>query len=135
MHFSTRTEYGLRALAYLALKFNQGYISLSKIASQNTLSQAYLERLFSKLKKAEIVKVIKGRNGGYQLTKKPNQIHLDSVIKILEGSWAPYRCVTESTSCSYCRLRQIWIKLDQQIKQILANLTLQDLIIKKQKNK
>lgn len=126
MKFSTRTEYGLRALTSLA-KIYPRSLSLAKIAMDNHLSKAYLERLFAALKKIKVIKSIKGKYGGYQLSQKPAQVRLDRVVKALEGSTAPYACVESNLGCPVCSLRKVWLKLDKSISGTLASTSLHDL--------
>ncbi len=130
MRFSTRSEYGLRALATLAQSYDQGYLSLAKVAKKNHLSLSYLERLFAKLKKAGIVNSAKGKAGGYRLAKKPKDVSLDKVVAILEGSTATYRCLEPEIQChnQRCKLRQVWLQVQKQVNQTLAKVTIKDLI-------
>jgi Rrf2 family protein len=93
MKFSTRSSYGLRALVHLAKNYGKTPYSLAKIAQAENISQAYLERLFSRLKKAGILASAKGMAGGYSLAKKPSQITILSVIEALEGSISVFKCL------------------------------------------
>lgn len=102
MQFSTRTTYGLRAMSYLARNWNKGNVSLAKISKDESISLAYLERIFSGLKKAGLVKSEKGVKGGYFLPVSPDKINIYDVIKVLEGDIKLFHCLKEDGSMS-CR--------------------------------
>lgn len=97
MKFSTRTTYGLRALIYLAKNHKaEKSISLAQIAKEERLSSAYLERLFALLKKENIVKAEKGKDGGYRLVKNPEDIGIFTIVKALEGNIVPLHCIGQN---------------------------------------
>jgi len=131
MKFSTKAEYGLRALVNLAGK--KGYYSLAQIAKEEKISLAYLERLFAKLKKAKIVGSQKGVKGGYRLSRPLNKISVKEVFEALEGNLSPYDCDCLDLSgickikCS-CNIKMVWQKLEQEINKTLNSISLKDLI-------
>ena len=88
MKFSKKTRYGLRALVDLAVNSKSGHVSLTSIAQRNEISQQYLEQIFSGLKRAGIVKSIKGNQGGYYLGKASEEITLSSIVRALEGEFS-----------------------------------------------
>lgn len=132
MIFSTKSEYGLRALVNLAK--NQGHepYSLAKIAKEEKISLAYLERLFASLKKSGIVASVQGVKGGYKLTKSAAKISVKDIFTALEGSLAPYICAGLGGLCSKkgcdCQTKVVWQKLDQGISKTLSSIKLSDLI-------
>ena len=133
MKFSTRTTYGLRAMAYLADREKDGYIPLSKIAANENISPAYLERLFAKLKKAGMIKAEKGTAGGYQLAKKSGEINIYSLIKTLEGKTAPFYCVLEKgkikcVNTDKCRARKVMVVIEQEMCKTLSAIKLSDIL-------
>lgn len=87
MKLSNRFDYGIRSLVFLALKRSETPIALSYIASENGISQQYLEQIFSSLRKSEIVKSVKGSQGGYLLTREPEDIKALELLKALEGNF------------------------------------------------
>ena len=124
MKFSTRAEYGLRALAHLDKAAWQA-VSLSSIAKKEGISLAYLERLFARLKRAGLVVSRLGNEGGYLLARKASKIDLLSVIETLEGSVAPYSCASGATChVCHCKVHPVWKKLDAQIRKTLKNIKL-----------
>ena len=74
MKFSTKGTYGLRAVVELATRYGEGPVSLTAVATEQGISEAYLEQLMRSLKKAGIVKTARGKAGGYLLTKEPSKI-------------------------------------------------------------
>jgi Rrf2 family protein len=132
MKFSTKAEYGLRALVNLAGK--KGYYSLAQIAKEERISLAYLERLFAKLKKAKIIASQKGVNGGYRLAKPSKAITVKDIFMALEGNLTPYKCncfdfsqICKTSKCA-CQIKSVWRKLDDQINKTLESIKLKNLI-------
>lgn len=131
MKFSTKAEYGLRALVNLAQQ--KGYYSLAQIAKEEKISLAYLERLFAKLKKSGLVISQKGVNGGYKIAKPLNNISVKDVFVALEGDISPYNCncLDLSTICKTdckCNVKIVWQKLETEICKTLDSIKLKDLI-------
>ena len=87
MVFSKRSRYGIRALIDLASDSECGCVQLSDIADRNSISVKYLEQIFTALRKAGILRSIKGPQGGYLLAKKPEDIKLADVVLTLDGSY------------------------------------------------
>jgi len=129
MKFSTKAEYGLRAIVRIA-KNNKKPLSLAKIAQTEGISLGYLEKLIAKLKKAKLVKSHKGASGGYFLARPVDKIKVNEIIKVLEGSLAPFYCVDDKNiKCpKKCLTQQVWLKLYQQINKTLEKITLANLI-------
>jgi Rrf2 family protein len=129
MKFSTKAEYGLRAIIRLAKNKGKEPYPLARIAKEENISLAYLERLIAKLKRAGLVLSTKGLKGGYQLTKKPKEIKISEVLTALEGSLAPYYCL-DINLCREraCSTKKVWLKLQEQIIKTLNSITLADLI-------
>ena len=95
MKLTTRGEYGLRAILDLALREGEGPVSLKSIAERQDISDHYLEQLFSSLRKAGLVKSVRGAQGGYLLGKPAEEITVGDVIRVLDGPIAPVECVSE----------------------------------------
>lgn len=127
MKFSTKGEYGLR----LAVNLGRNYPrvkSVGDIAMEEKISPKYLERLIGELRKKEIVKSFKGKDGGYVLARDPKKISAGEVIEAMEGSFTS-KC--QDTNCSHvkkCPSSYVWIKLGEQIKKTLYAIKLSDLI-------
>lgn len=87
MVFSKRSRYGIRALIDLARNAGNGSIQLSEIAGRNNISVKYLEQIFSALRKAGIIRSIKGPQGGYFLAVSPENLTIAEIIVALDGSY------------------------------------------------
>jgi len=127
MKFSTRAEYGLKAMTNLAKSFPEKK-SLILISKEEGISTKYLERLIGELRKNKLVKSYKGKNGGYALARSPKLIKAGEVIEILEGTIAPMKCAETNCQICGCSSRIVWEKLDRQIRKTLYGIKLNDLV-------
>lgn len=132
MIFSTRSTYGLRAVINLAKQEKLGSISLASIARQEKISLKYLERLFAVLKKAGLVKAVKGATGGYFLAKKAGEINAYEIIEALEGRLSQYHCnkKNEKILCGKnhrCEISRVLIRVSQAIDSTLKDIKLNQL--------
>ncbi len=96
MKLTTRSEYALLALVYLARHEDDGYISIDTIAKAQSIPPKFLEQLMLALKRAHFLRSTKGQHGGYQLAKSPNQITLAEIIRLFDGALAPTESVSEN---------------------------------------
>lgn len=87
MKFSKKCRYGLRALIDLAANSGNDHIVLSSIAERNSISPQYLEQVFASLRRAGLVKGIKGSQGGYRLNADPKEITVAAILEALDGSY------------------------------------------------
>lgn len=134
MKISTKARYGLRALVDLAVHSTGEQIPLVYIAKRQSLSVNYLEQVFSLLKKAGIVKSVKGAQGGYVLARPPAEITVADVVCAIEGEILiieeePKR---SDTSLLYqnmqeCLQKQVWDKMTQSIREVMESITLEEL--------
>ena len=92
MKLSTKGRYGLRALIDLARYSGEAPVSTASISERQDISERYLEQLMSLLKKAELVKSVRGAGGGYMLAKDMDHISVGDVLRALEGSLDPVEC-------------------------------------------
>ncbi len=133
MIFSTRSTYGLRAIINLAKQQKFGNVSLSVIAKQENISLKYLEKLFASLKKAGLVKSVKGATGGYLLAKDSKKINVYDIIKSLEGELNCFHCTGKNAKiyCSKlcnCQATYVLSRVDQAIEKTLKNIKLSQLL-------
>ncbi len=136
MKLSTRTRYGTRALLELALRRGEGPVFLKDIARQQQISLSYLEHLVTPLISGGILRSIKGPKGGVTLAKKPEDIKLMEVTRLLEGSLAPVECVDNPDICersTKCVTRDIWGEVKAAMNNVLEATTLQDLVERQKK--
>jgi len=128
MRFSTRAEYGLKAMVNLA-QHHPEKKNIKTLSREEGISVKYLERLMNEIRKNKLVKSQKGKSGGYILSKNPRLIRVGEVIETLEGTISPMRCADRkcASGCS-CASRLVWVKLGEQIKKTLYGIKLSDLI-------
>lgn len=131
MKLSTRSRYGLKAMVDLALVYGEGCVSIASLAAQQGVSDAYLEQLIGNLRKAGLVTSSRGAQGGYALSRAPEDINVGEVLQVLEGSTAVSDCVgTEGVNCGNacsCSARPLWIKLQSRINEVLCATSLKDM--------
>jgi len=127
---SARTQYGIRALAYLAR--TPGWEAIgAQIAEAEGISPKYLEGILTRLATAGLVRSERGKNGGYRLAKPPGGIVMAEVVAALDGEVRPVDCVDSLGICDHdssCRSRRFWIGLKFAIDEYLGNRTLADII-------
>lgn len=134
MKISTKARYGLRALVDLAIHSSGEQVALQQIAKRQELSTNYLEQVFSLLKKSNIVKSIKGSQGGYILAGKPNEITVGDIIRAIEGDILiveeEYEAATSliQRNMQKCIQESVWDKMTESICSVIDEMTLDDLI-------
>ncbi len=132
MKFSTRATYGLRAMINLAQNQDKEILSLAVIAHKENISLGYLEKIFSLLKKAGIIKAERGVAGGYKLAKSPENINVLKIITALEGKEPPFYCL-ENKGKVYCgigcgcNVNMVFSKVEEAVRETLKNIKLSDL--------
>ena len=127
MKLSKRTRYGLHALIDLVIHAKTEQIALNSIAQRNGISEQYLEQIFSALRRARIVKSVKGAQGGYFLEKDPSDITVSEVVEVLEGN---YFLEDEAGGTEEGRrvIQELIVeRVNKSLKEILEGITLQDL--------
>ena len=137
MKLSTRAQYATRALLDLAIHQREEPVLLKDIAQRQQISLRYLEHLITPLIAAGIVLSTRGPRGGVSLAKPPEEIRLNEVVQLLEGSIAPVECVDKPGICprsELCVTRDVWSELKKAMNGILESTTLQDLV-ERQKRK
>jgi Rrf2 family cysteine metabolism transcriptional repressor len=134
MNFSTRGRYGLRALTDMALHANEGPVPLRLIAQRQNISESYLEQVFTILRKAGLVRSLRGAQGGYELSRPPQDITAGEILRILEGPIVPVHCVDISNSTDDCDQEKIcitkpfWEDLRDHLNTFLDRTSLQDIV-------
>lgn len=132
MLISTKGRYALRVMIDLAEHQSDGFIPLKVIAEQQEISEKYLENIIKLLVKAKLLNGLRGKGGGYQLTKAPEQYTVESILRVTEDSMAPVACLEpDAEACpraSECRTLSMWQGLDKLITEYFENITLADLM-------
>ena len=132
MIISTKGRYGLRAMFELAKAYGEDPLSIKQIAAMQSLSEQYLEQIFSKLKGAGLVKSTRGAGGGYALSAAPVDISVGKVLTALEGELVPAECVgDEAAGCENigcCTTHIIWQRIYDGFTNVVNGITLQDMV-------
>ena len=115
MKLSTKGRYGLKAMVDLTVAYGRGYVSIATLAQQQGISESYLEQLIASLKKAGLVESVRGAQGGYALSRKPEDIDVGEVLR-----------ASCDNACS-CSARPLWLKLQKRIDEVLDTTTLADM--------
>jgi Rrf2 family protein len=95
MKLTTKSEYSILALVYMARNVSAGNIKIEDICKTYGISKKYLENLLTVLKRSGIIKAARGSKGGYSLAKNPEEITLADIIRIMDGALAPTHSVSE----------------------------------------
>lgn len=131
MKVSTKGRYGLRAMVDLAVYSNKDQVSIRNIAERQNISVNYLEQVFSALRKAGLVKSIKGSHGGYILIKQPSEISVQSILLALEGDMdvvdISHNENKEMTKVEIVIERLVWKKINESISNLISGMTLENL--------
>lgn len=131
MKLSTRGRYGIHAMYDLALNADGGPQPIKALAERGGIPEAYLEQLFSVLKREKLVTSTRGAQGGYVLARKPSEITVGDVLRALEGGLSLVDCLDEEEACGKscaCPSRIVWQKLRDGLNAIVDGITLQDMI-------
>ena len=135
MKLSTKGRYGLRAMVDLADHQETNPVSISSISARQDISISYLEQLLAKLRKAGLVKSVRGAQGGYVLTRKAEEISVGEILSVLEGDLTPVNCSElnnkEEKSCSgsqYCVTKYVWQRINDSIQDTVNNIWLSELV-------
>lgn len=139
MKLSTKGRYGLRALIDLAQNGGEQPVSITSISTRQDISERYLEQLMSMLKKAGIVRSVRGAGGGYVLVKRLEDISVGDVLRALEGSLEPVDCagLEPNGECSVsdsCVTKYVWKKINDSINQTVDEIKLDQLVKENGKN-
>ncbi len=131
---SKKTKYGLKALSYLAKHNSKEPVLISEISTAENISQKFLESILLTLKKRGILSSKKGKGGGYYLLKKPEEIKISTIIRVLEGPIAMLPCVSlnyyercdDCVNEELCSLNILMTEVRDSTLKILENKTLAD---------
>jgi len=151
MKISSRGRYGLKAMVDIAAQCscencscqssdNDSIctctcVSLKSIAERQGISEHYLEQLVSPLKKAGLVKSVRGAKGGYTINKSPKDITVGEILRALEGSLCPVKCLEDSenchcgnANCTECVTKPVWGRIYEGFINVVDSIVLQELV-------
>ena len=132
MIISTRGRYALRVMIDLSQQDPDSYTPLKEIAARQEISEKYLENILKSLVTQGFILGLRGKGGGYRLTRKPEEYPLGEILRLTEGSLAPVACLEEGAHpcdrAAQCRTLPVWNRLGQIMGDYLDSVTLRDLL-------
>ena len=136
MRISTRGRYGLKVVVDIAKHIGRSArcVSLKSSAERLGISENYLEQIVASLKKAGILKSVRGAGGGYYLSRVPEEITVGEILRILEGNLAPTDCATGNEDncgegdCGTCSSKTVWRAIFENVNQVVDSVTIADLL-------
>ena len=133
MMISTRGRYALRVMLDLAQDDSGTYVPLDDIARREGMSEKYLESIIVVLSRAGLVKALRGKGGGYMLTRQPEEYPIGEILRLTEKTLAPVTCLESGAACPQadaCPTFPLWQGLDKVIDDYLMAHSLADLLPK-----
>ncbi len=134
MLVSTRGRYALRVMIDLAEHSDGAYVAMKEVAQRQQISLKYLERILPMLVEARLVEGVRGKGGGYRLTREPDEYTLNDILRAAEGDIAPISCLEKGARpcerAGDCRTLPMWKELNTLITDYLNSKTLADLMKK-----
>lgn len=132
MKVSSKGKYGLRCMVDLAINASKEHVALHQIAERQDISLLYLEQVFSALRKAGLVKSVKGAGGGYSLAKEAKDITIGDILRAIEGSLSivdekDLAKTRSENPYERCIVSQVWTRIDSAVAKIVDTITLKDL--------
>ncbi|MDH5370158.1 MAG: Fe-S cluster assembly transcriptional regulator IscR [Gammaproteobacteria bacterium] len=130
MRLTTKGRYAVTAMLDLALHYKDGPITLADISQRQGISLSYLEQLFSRLRKQELVDSTRGPGGGYRLSRDAHQIAVADVITAVDEKVETTRCggLSNCQDDSQCLTHDLWTELSTQIHDFLMGISLGNLV-------
>ncbi len=130
LRLSTKGQYGVRAMFEIACGYPNSPVTIREISERQDVSVAYLEQILNRLRKAGLIKSIKGPGGGYLLSRKPEEISIAAILNELEGPVAITSCLNPEEGCvrvDSCVTHLLWKALGEQVEAFLQTITLRNL--------
>ena len=132
---STKGRYALRVMVDLAEHQGEGYLPLKEIAERQEISEKYLESILKGLVQGKMLTGVRGKGGGYRLTRKPDEYTVGSILRLSEGELAPVACLEAGADpcprAQECRTLPMWSRLNGMIQAFFDGITLADLMAPK----
>ena len=133
---SMKAKYGLRAVLSLAREYGRGPMLIADMAEREGIPRKFLELILLELKNRGILHSKKGKGGGYSLRRKPEDVRLGEVIRLLDGPLAPLPCVSQTAykpclDCineTTCEIRMVMKEVRDAIAEILDGTSLSDVL-------
>jgi len=138
MKISTKGRYGLRILIDLATHDPDKPRLVRDIAASQQISEKYISRLIIDLRRARLVRSVRGMKGGFFLARSPREITLLEILETMEGTLSVVDCVMQPEKCAqngHCTARNIWKKLNDGIREQMRGITFEDILAEYSKSK
>lgn len=134
MKVTTKGRYGLKAMIDIATGSRDGKcVSLKSISLRQGISESYLEQLISQLKRAGLVRSVRGAQGGYLLGRGAGEISVGDILRVLEGSLSPVECIESgdaacgSGNCDCCSTKSVWGRMYNSLNSVVDAISLEEL--------
>jgi len=137
MRLTTKGRFAVTAMVDLAMRSGQGPVTLATISQRQNISLSYLEQLFGKLRKSNIVESVRGPGGGYYLARPGNKISIAEIVKAVDEPLDATKCGGMGNCLGEnqpCLTHELWVGLSEKIHDYLADVDLQQLV-EQQNNK
>ena len=133
MRLTTKGRYGLRAVANLACvhAHSDRPVSISQISEEEEISPEFLEQIFFKLKKAGVIRSVRGPKGGFLLNQEPGEITVRKILEAVGEPIFPVPCTNPAAGCEreeICCMSPVWHRFHTMMEDFLSGITLQDII-------
>jgi len=134
MRLTTKGRYAVTAMLDIALHHQHGPVSVVDIADRQAISGAYLEQLFSKLKRSGLLRSVRGPGGGYELGRSLDEISVSCIIAAVGEGVDATRChgASDCQDGVTCLTHDLWTELSQEIDGFLSGITLASLVSKRE---
>lgn len=130
MKLSTRTRFGLRIMVQIAVEGDEFPVFARRIADTQDISQAYVDQILLPLRTGGLLRSLRGRRGGYLLSRPASAITVLDVVEVLEGPLSLVACLDEEEECERspsCVTRRVWKGVANTIRETLGSITLEEL--------
>ncbi len=134
MKLTAKGRYAVTAMLDLAVHEGKGPISLADISERQGISLSYLEQLFAKLRRNDLVKSVRGPGGGYELSRSSDAIFVAQIIDSVDENVDATRCKGRA-DCQHgdtCLTHELWSDLSSQIHQFLSSIDLASIVAKRE---
>ncbi len=138
MKISTKGIYAIEMMTDLAIHSVDRVESIKNIAGRRNLSEKYLEQIVSALKKAHLIESTRGASGGYRLAKAPSEIRIYDILDATERNLIPLECLQKKIECGIncekCATRGMWEEMWHQMKEVMDDVTLEQIVQESKRN-
>ena len=133
MKISTKGEYGIRAMLYIAMKGEQGPVTSHEIAQHQGIPEPYLRQILALLSKDRLIQSNRGPQGGHVLGRPASEISLRHILVTLEGQTTAIDQIlalpcTIDVGTEFCAIREVFLEVKKAIERILSTMTLEELV-------